>query len=161
VLLGPDPLVGLYKDAEAEAEAVAAWLRSQTADGLGPNEIGVFVRSIEQLDRALKAANKAGLFAQMLDEKCVVAPTRVSIATMHLAKGLEFKAVVVMACDEGILPLEERIEELGDDADLEEAYVTERQLFYVACTRARDLLLVTGVEPGSEYIDDLQIGRAE
>jgi superfamily I DNA/RNA helicase len=32
---------------------------------------------------------------------------------MHLAKGLEFRAVVVMACDEGILPLEDRIDALG------------------------------------------------
>jgi superfamily I DNA/RNA helicase len=65
--------------------------------------------------------------------------------------------VIVMACDEGLLPLGQRIEELGDDADLEEAYVTERQLFYVACTRARDCLFLTGVKPGSEYLDDLGI----
>jgi len=32
---------------------------------------------------------------------------------------------------------------------------TERHLLYVACTRARDNLLVTGVEPASEFIDDL------
>jgi len=31
-----------------------------------------------------------------------------------------------------------------------------RHLLYVACTRARDRLLVTGVEPASEFLDDLQ-----
>ena len=75
---------------------------------------------------------------------------------MSLAKGLEFKAVAVIACDEGILPLEERIESIGDDSGLEDAYATERQLFYVACTRARDWLLITGVAPGSEFLDDLK-----
>jgi superfamily I DNA/RNA helicase len=74
---------------------------------------------------------------------------------MHLAKGLEFRAVAVMACDDEVLPLQSRIEEVGEDSDLKEVYDTERQLLYVACTRARDFLLVTGVEPASEFLDDL------
>ncbi len=73
---------------------------------------------------------------------------------MHLAKGLEFQAVAVMACDDEIIPLQERIETVGDDADLQEVYDTERHLLYVACTRARDHLLVTGVAPVSEFLDD-------
>jgi ATP-dependent exoDNAse (exonuclease V) beta subunit len=42
-----------------------------------------------------------------------------------------------------------------DDADLEDVYSTERHLLYVACARARDHLLVTGVAPASEFLDDL------
>jgi superfamily I DNA/RNA helicase len=76
---------------------------------------------------------------------------------MHLAKGLEFRAVVVMACDDEIIPLQSRIETVGDDADLQEVYDTERHLLYVACTRARDYLVVTSVEPGSEFLDNLQL----
>lgn len=52
------------------------------------------------------------------------------------------------------LGLQERIEAVGDHADLQDVYDTERHLLYVACTRARDNLLVTGVEPGSEFLDD-------
>jgi len=74
---------------------------------------------------------------------------------MHLAKGLEFRAVAVMACDDEIIPLQERIENVGDEADLEEVYDSERHLLYVACTRARDHLLVTGVNPASEFLADL------
>ena len=48
---------------------------------------------------------------------------------MHLAKGLEFRAVVVVACDDEIIPLQERIEAVGDDADLQEVYDTERRPF--------------------------------
>jgi ATP-dependent exoDNAse (exonuclease V) beta subunit len=50
--------------------------------------------------------------------------------------------------------LQERIETVADDADLEEVYDTERHLLYVARTRARDYLLVTGVAPASEFLDD-------
>jgi len=54
-----------------------------------------------------------------------------------------------------LLPLQERVEAVGDDADLREVYDTERHLLYVACTRARDHLLVTSVEPASEFLDDM------
>ena len=76
-------------------------------------------------------------------------------AETHLAKGLEFRAVAVIACDDEVLPLQERIEAVSDDADLEEVYNTERHLLYVACTRARDHLLVTGVAPASVYLTDI------
>ena len=61
-----------------------------------------------------------------------------------------------MGCDDEVIPLQARIEAVGDDADLQEVYDTERHLLYVACTRARDHLLMTGVEPCSEFFDDLQ-----
>ena len=79
--------------------------------------------------------------------------------TMHLAEGLEFRAVAVVACDDEILPLQSRIENVAEEADLEDTYSTERHLLYVACTRARDRLLVTGVEPASEFLDDLRMGE--
>ena len=75
---------------------------------------------------------------------------------MHLAKGLEFRAVAVMACDDAVLPLQSRIEAVTDMADLDDVYASERRLLYVACTRARDHLLVTGVNPGSEFLDDFK-----
>ena len=78
-----------------------------------------------------------------------------SLGTMHFAKGLEFKAVVVIACDDDALPLQSRVDEATDEDELREVFETERHLFYVACTRARDRLLVSGVNPASEFIADL------
>jgi superfamily I DNA/RNA helicase len=79
----------------------------------------------------------------------------IAISLMHLAKGLEFRVVVVMACDQELLPLASRIAEAADEGELDDIYETERQLLYVACTRARDRLLVSGVAPGSEFLKDL------
>src|SRR5438128_2399913 len=121
-----------------------------------PHEMGVFVRSGAELDRARAAVEGAGLRLKVLDENAATTGGHVSIGTMHLAKGLEFRAVVVMACDDEIIPLQERIESAADDSDLEEVYNTERHLLYVACTRARDHLLVTSVDPASEFLDDLR-----
>lgn len=58
-------------------------------------------------------------------------------------------------CDDEVLPLQERIESVSDESDLEDVYQTERHLLYVACTRAREHLLVTGVGAGSEFLEDL------
>ncbi len=92
-----------------------------------------------------------------LNEMVETTTGHVSIATMHLAKGLEFRAVAVMACDDEIVPLQNRIEAVGEESDLKEIYETERHLLYVACTRARDDLLITSVEPASEFLNDLQV----
>ena len=114
------------------------------------------MRSPAQLERASAAVTRAGVTLKVLDERAEAGSGYLSISTMHLAKGLEFRAVVVMACDDEVIPLQARIEEVGDDADLKEVYHTERHLLYVACTRARDNLLVTSVAPGSEFLDDLR-----
>ena len=97
----------------------------------------------------------AGVTAVELDDKVAPPKNRIAISTMHLAKGLEFRAVAVMACDDEVIPLQSRIETVSDMSDLEEVYNTERHLLYVACTRARDNLLIIGVDPASEFLDDL------
>jgi hypothetical protein len=156
---GPPPEIRTFSNEEAESGGVAAWLESVSADAVQPHQIGVFVRSAEQVPRATAAVTAAGLSATVLDERVDVRAGSVSVATMHLAKGLEFRAVTVMACDDEVLPLQSRIENVGDDGDLQEVYDTERQLLYVACTRARDRLCVSGVEPVSEFLGDLSDPR--
>jgi superfamily I DNA/RNA helicase len=155
VFNGPAPAVNIYDSPEAEIRAVGDWIAGRLKDGLAPHEIGVFVRAHPQRARAKSAVKLAGASIVELGEKVETAVGKVSVGTMHLAKGLEFRVVVVMACDDEVLPLQERIESVSDDSDLEEVYNTERHLLYVACTRARDQLLVTGVKPASEFLDDL------
>lgn len=108
------------------------------------------------MGRARITVEQTGTAVKELDSHVETETGHISISTMHLAKGLEFRAVVVMACDDEVLPLQARIESVADAADLEEVYNTERHLLYVACTRARDHLLVTSGDGPSEFLDDLQ-----
>jgi superfamily I DNA/RNA helicase len=156
VFNGPPPEIRTFPSDPDESGAVGDWLRSLANDGIQAHEIGVFVRSPAQVPRATAAVSAAGLTGRVLDNRVEIKPGNVSIATMHLAKGLEFRVVAVMACDDEVLPLQERIENVGDDGDLQEVYDTERQLLYVACTRARDRLSISGVEPASEFLDDVK-----
>jgi superfamily I DNA/RNA helicase len=152
---GPPPDIRVFESEEQEIAAVAEWLRARTGDGVPAEEIGLFVRSEDQLPRARAATQAADLPAVELTASSLARDGAVALSTMHLAKGLEFRAVAVLACDDEVIPLQSRIEAVADEADLQETYDTERHLLYVACTRARDRLLVMGVAPGSEFLEDL------
>jgi DNA helicase-2/ATP-dependent DNA helicase PcrA len=86
---------------------------------------------------------------------------RVSLLTLHAAKGLEFPVVFIVGLEDGILPLRWRAD--APETDLAE----ERRLFYVGMTRAKDRLFLTRAEkrpwrgdvrslPPSPYLSDIE-----
>jgi superfamily I DNA/RNA helicase len=152
-----EPMIETFADSDKETAAVGKWLAERMTEGVLPHEIGVFVRTNRQLRRARDAVKAAGAAAIELTEKVETTQGSISIGTMHLAKGLEFRAVAVMTCDDEVLPLQKRIESVADEADLDEVYNTERHLLYVACTRAH--LLVTGVAPTPNFSSILRKER--
>ena len=156
VFNGPSPVLCLEESVDTERAATAKWLKQMVSAGVLPQEIGLIVRSDKELSRATGAAEAAGLPFRVLDDHATTLHGHVSVCTMHIAKGLEYRAVAVMACDDEIVPSQARIEAVTDEADLEEVYATERHLFYVAITRARDHLLITSGGPPSEFLDDLK-----
>jgi hypothetical protein len=145
VFEGPAPEVKSLASAEIEAQIVRKTVKTWLDEGIAPREIGLFVRTTQLVARARAAIG--GLAGA---DEMVTVP-------MSLAKGLEFRAVIVMACDQGVLPLDERVADAADEAELDDIYETERRLLYVACTRAREHLLLTGVMPTSEYLADFII----
>lgn len=84
--------------------------------------------SIEEL------ITQASLYSMEEDEENKI--DAVNMLTMHSSKGLEFKAVIVVNCNEGTSP---HYKAIGNRKQMEE----ERRLFYVALTRAKDYLFLT------------------
>ena len=150
------PEICVVENLKEESLRISDWINQQIKSGILASEIGIFVRSKKELKRAENAIIKSGQNAFRITSKFEENKTAVNYGLMHIAKGLEFKSVVVMACDENILPQQERLERVTDSSDLEEIYNTERQLLYVACTRARESLLVTAIKPGSEFLEDFK-----
>jgi len=152
---GPSPVLNSFDGPANEIAFVAAWLRERITESEQPGEIAVIVRSEAEIRRGRAAIEAAELTPAILDQKLAPPGDAVALGTMHLAKGLEFRALAIVACDDDVLPSQKRLAAAGDTAALEEIYTTERNLLYVAMTRARDALLITGVEPVSEFLDDL------
>lgn len=156
---GPDPVIQQFENEQAEIEGVGQWLADLNHLGIEPQEVGIFVRSDAEIARARSAIEKSGLPFRLLDESQTPARKAGSLGTMHQAKGLEFRAVAVMACDDEVIPNQARIEQISDQAALKDVYDTERHLLYVACTRAREHLMVSGIEPVSEFLEDIEAAR--
>ncbi|MGE5573905.1 MAG: UvrD-helicase domain-containing protein [Bacteroidota bacterium] len=68
----------------------------------------------------------------------------INLLTMHAAKGLEFPVVVLVGLAEGIVPWKDAAEDAADG----DALAEERRLFYVALTRAAEVLVLIG-PPGA------------
>jgi superfamily I DNA/RNA helicase len=71
---------------------------------------------------------------------------------MHRSKGLHYRAVAVIGVEAGELPLERVLDRQADEAARAAFLELERNLLYVACTRARERLLVTGVREMSRFM---------
>jgi mRNA-degrading endonuclease RelE of RelBE toxin-antitoxin system len=141
---GAQPSMEICTNEDDEINQVTTWTTNLINSGINPNEIAILFRSVFELDRAKKIISKLGS-----------AGDDIHLLTMHDAKGLEFKAVAIVACEEGILPSEARLLNARDEADIDEIMATERHLFYVAFSRAREHVLVTCSGQPSEYLTDL------
>jgi hypothetical protein len=155
VFAGPEPETVEANDTSEEIARVAAWLSACRADGIEPDEIGIFARTDEAAARAEQACMAAGVAFRRAPTNPGELSEAATICTMALAKGLEFRAVAVMACDEDLVPLSERLVLAATELELREIYETERHLLYVSCTRARERLLISGVVPVSEYLSEM------
>lgn len=135
---GPAPIITTYPSRQAEMLGLCKWLQDLAHDGIGKDEIAILVRSNNVAEQI---ADDIGNFSNVL--------------LMHDAKGAEFQAVAVIALDHDVIPDEERLLSARDEMQLDEVMATERHLLYVAATRARDHLWMSGVEPVSEFLNDL------
>ena len=153
---GPPPEIIEAADPPDEIARVAAWLSARRAEGIEPDEIGVFARTEAAAARGEQACTAAGLALRRSPPEPDMPSDMATVCTMALAKGLEFRAVAIVACDEDLVPLGDRLALAATELELREIYETERHLLYVACTRARERLLVSGVTPVSEYLSELR-----
>lgn len=142
ILRGPVPTLAGYPDPKAEHTAAVDQLQRWLASGLRPEAIAVFARTKREVDAFARACKAAALPIHILGDDDTATPSAIALGTMHRAKGLEFKAVLVLACTDKLLPFH-LVAQSSDPQDREHAIDNERRLLYVAMTRARDELRLT------------------
>ena len=160
LMSGPVPETRRFASQSDEMDAVREWIYGLCGtagnmvgdefDGerVDPRNVCVVARSrycIDQWREALNNGLPYGVYQLGRD-----AENRqrqgIRVATMHRVKGLEFDYVVVVDVNDGVCPPKPALQSAGaDPAALNEIYREERSLIYVAMTRAKKGVLLTGV----------------
>ncbi len=160
LMSGPVPEARRFASQSDEMDAVREWIyglcgtaedaASDESDGgrVDPRNVCVVARSrycIDQWYKTLDDGLPYGVYRLGRD-----AENRqrqgIRIATMHRVKGLEFDYVVVVDVNDGVCPPKPALQAAGSDSvALNEIYKEERSLIYVAMTRAKKSVLLTGV----------------
>jgi hypothetical protein len=144
VLSGPDPQEEWFADEAAERKAMVAHVR-RLSERAKPESLGVLAPTRAEVRACVDTLRKAGVAALALDEKEELPDDPgVRVCTMHRAKGLEFHHVVVCGLGDDRFPRSIRPELADDDLAVEEQLAREKSLLLVACTRARETLLLSG-----------------
>ena len=153
LLNGPAPIVRQFPNETEQVDFVLGKIRSLIDQGLSPREIAVFARAGKNLKTVRDALTNAGHeIISLSDQEDFSETGGVNLGTMHRAKGLEFKVVFVVDCNHNVIPHAYTLGKLRDQGDYDAAYERERQLLYVAITRARDEVFVTSVGKPSEFL---------
>ncbi len=139
---GPVPVTRGFPGVAEEAGFVVETVRRWLAEKAAPSAIAILARRTAEQDRIRLALQEGVIAVELLQKDGPGNTAAVKIASMHRAKGTEFSRVIVIAAEAGVIPLDWVIES-QPEADHEAAVGRERSLFYVACSRARDELIVT------------------
>ncbi|MGV0721043.1 UvrD-helicase domain-containing protein [Mycolicibacterium elephantis] len=153
---GPPPRLHGSGSLEAETKFIADAVKDWLANGIAPAEIGIAVRAnwfAPKIERALNAAGIASVDLAHASEN----DDAVHIGTMHRMKGLEFRCVCVAGVSAKWVPAANAVTPIDDDKQTHQQDLErERCLLFVACTRAREELLITWHGEPSPFLATLQ-----
>ena len=156
---GPEPLLIHANDRAREIEEAAAlldlWLeedRDASEEG-APETIAVLVRDRYQRDAVVTGLAQQGIEVRPVDREAV-GRGRPVVMTMHRAKGLEFRKVLLFDVSEDSIPRSLR-DQRYSEADRTDALLRERSLLYVAATRARDQLAISWSGRKSPLLEEM------
>ena len=150
LLSGSEPTIHEFATDDEEQKAVVPAIQEALAV-MAPAEIAVIGKTKGIVSSYHRELQTAGIPAEKLEGRGPV-EAGVQVMTMHRAKGLEFRAVFVVGCSAARLPSPYP----GvDESDRAEHVARERRLLYVAMTRAREILWVSGAKEISQLIKRL------
>ena len=144
------------KTPKEQMDALERWLVERIeVDRIEPSQIAVLARKTPMALRMLSPiARKFDLPYELIERNSPETTTGIAYGEMKSAKGLEYRAVAIVDCSSQIVPLEEELEKAtADRGDFVDVLEMERNLLYVAGTRARDNLFISYVGAPSQFLD--------
>ena len=143
---GPEPLllhaVDRADELDKAAELLRVWLeQDRDSEDSAPENIAILVRDRYQRDAVVNGLAQHGVEVRAVDREAA-GRGRPVVMTMHRAKGLEFRKVLLFDVSSNAIPRSLRDQQYSE-ADRDDALLRERSLLYVAATRARDQLAIS------------------
>lgn len=153
LLSGPKPDLKGSANLAGEVQVLTEWLSGLRERGVTPGEIAIFARTRRALqERADPALKRADMSSTWLVPDKTHEGGKVVLGTLHSAKGLEFRAVAIVACDDSQVPLQAALDLAKEPDEKRLTQDRELSLLYVGCTRARDQLLITWSGNSSRFL---------
>ena len=148
---GPRPQRRLAAARAEEFSFLTERIRSWLSAGIEPHAVGVAARSAALVREARAALEAEGIATISLSGRGNARAVRAG--TMHAMKGLEFQAVAVVGVERGLVPDPAAVTPEAEDAAVHaQDLQRERCVLFVACTRARDHLYVSGTGEPSVFL---------
>ncbi|WP_448568974.1 3'-5' exonuclease [Thermus sp.] len=141
LLRGPKPTIRGFGTQESCTADLVAWTRSHLDFGVPPEEVGILTRVWDLAKHLREVLEAQGIQATLLSDK-EEQGEGVRVGTVHSAKGLEFRAVAVYGANHNLFPLESLLRKAPSERDRETLAEQDRNLLYVAFSRAREQLWV-------------------
>lgn len=149
---GTPPVVKEFSDFRKEVSYISDYLESLNDDEIRNVCLVLrYKKLIDQYERALSDKNII-TFRVKRDVSDDLKQPGIRLATMHRVKGLEFDRVIIASVNEGIIPLNQYVEDSTDYTIKNDADVRERSLLYVASTRAKKEVFITCYGKRSKFI---------
>ncbi|HHV30357.1 3'-5' exonuclease [Acetivibrio mesophilus] len=152
IIRGDKPFINAYTTKEDEAKFVAEEIRKIVDSGIEYNEIALVSRTNDYLKSIIRLLDKHGVKSTHLEDLNSIHKNNIYYGTMHSIKGFEFKVIFVVGVNKSLIPLKSQIEKMEFGRQREEFIKLERSLLYVAITRARDRVYITGSPDISDWI---------
>lgn len=143
---GPRPRLQGFA-ASAEQQSALRQALSDALTGRNPDDIAIFTQTNQQVQSLRQQLREWNIPNGDLGRDS----HGVQVGTLHRAKGLEFKVVMLVDVSERQIPLRSRLDAM-DPADQDEFVADQRRLLYVGMTRARDELWVFWVGKPSRFL---------
>lgn len=122
--------------------------------------IALFIRSLIEEKGFDEAISKLRTIEQLECSSFTPPKRTITMSTIHGAKGREWRNVVFFACDNEAIPglsgLSLMLDRGMGKSDINDLIDEERRLYYVACTRAKDrLVIITSTKPSAFLMESL------
>ena len=153
---GPKPEIKSFDNQIDEVEGLVKWIKSKINQGIELHEMIILSREVSDLKPFSKKLKENNISCWELDASSNFIYNEVGLATVRRVKGLEYRCVAIVNCNEDQFPLEKELAKIGDISDEDDLLIREINLLYVAMTRARDNLYISHTGPSSMYLDNIE-----